>query len=117
MASALELVLQVSSQVLVQRRQRHQLAALAGVDVAGDLPGYEALIRACAASATNTPAPSPTAGTVFAPVTDNLQSLGLRLFEMALSNIDRGASKAVPQLEAMATWEPAFISKSLSAQK
>ncbi|WEE79561.1 methionyl-tRNA formyltransferase [Comamonas testosteroni] len=47
----------------------------------------------------------------------DLAPMGLRLFETALSNIDRGASKAVPQLEAMATWEPAFISKSLSAQK
>lgn len=48
---------------------------LAGVAAAGDLPGYEALMRACAASATNTPAPGPNAATVFAPVTDNLQSL------------------------------------------
>ncbi|MFS4552600.1 formyltransferase family protein [Comamonas resistens] len=47
----------------------------------------------------------------------DLAPMGLRLFETALSNIDRGDSKAVPQLEAMATWEPAFISKSLSAQK
>lgn len=47
----------------------------------------------------------------------DLAPMGLRLFETALSNIDRGDSKPAPQLEAMATWEPAFISKSLSAQK
>lgn len=47
----------------------------------------------------------------------DLAPMGLRLFETALSNIDRDDSKAAPQLEAMATWEPAFISKSLSAQK
>ena len=65
-----------SEKVLVTAYRKAAFSVgLAGVGVAGDLPGYEALIRACAASATNTPAPSPTAGTVFAPVTDNLQSL------------------------------------------
>ena len=45
----------------------------------------------------------------------DLAPMGLRLFETALSNIDRGASKAVPQLEAMATWEPSFTSKRLAS--
>lgn len=65
-----------SEKVLVtQYRKASFSVGLAGVAAAGDLPGYEALIRACAASATNTAAPGPNAGTVFAPVTDNLQSL------------------------------------------
>lgn len=48
---------------------------LAGVGTVGDLPGWATLMRACAASVTNTPAPSPTAGTVFAPVTDAIESV------------------------------------------
>ena len=43
----------------------------AGVKTAGDIPGYAALLRACAASSTNTPADS----TVFAPVTDDIESV------------------------------------------
>lgn len=44
---------------------------LAGVAAAGGLPGYTTLLRACGASATNTPATS----TVFAPVTDGMETV------------------------------------------
>lgn len=44
---------------------------LAGVGAAGTLPGYTPLLRGCGASATNTPATS----TVFAPVTDGMETL------------------------------------------
>ena len=47
----------------------------AGVALAGDLPGWSTLMRACACSVTNTPAPGPDAGTVFAPVTDDIESV------------------------------------------
>ena len=47
----------------------------AGVGTVGDLPGWATLLRASAASVTNTPAPSPGAGTVFAPVTDGIESV------------------------------------------
>ena len=49
----------------------------AGVGTAGDIPGYATLLRACAASATNTPAPDPNANTVFAPVTDDIESVSI----------------------------------------
>ena len=68
--------------------------ALAGVDPAGTLPGYETLLRGCGCNATNTPATS----TVFAPVTDDMQSLSLHcvidkmLYKMAGA---RGTVKAV----------------------
>ena len=48
---------------------------LAGVASAGDVPGWASLMRACAASVTNTPAPDPQAATVFAPVTDGIESV------------------------------------------
>ena len=47
----------------------------AGVGTVGDLPGWATLLRASAASVTNTPAPDPDAGTVFAPVTDGIESV------------------------------------------
>lgn len=61
----------------------------AGVGVAGTLPGYTPLLRACGASATNTPAPDPDPHTLFAPVTDGIESLSIyatidkRLYKMA----------------------------------
>ncbi|MBB2778320.1 UNVERIFIED_ORG: methionyl-tRNA formyltransferase [Comamonas terrigena] len=45
----------------------------------------------------------------------DLGPMGVRLFEQALAEIDQGISKATPQLEAMATWEPALHSKKLSS--
>ena len=45
----------------------------AGVPAVGQLPAYELLLRGCAISATNTPATS----TVFAPVTDDIESLSI----------------------------------------
>lgn len=61
----------------------------AGVGAAGDIPGYATLLRACGASATNTPAPDPNANTVFAPVTDDMESVTIyavmdkQLYKMA----------------------------------
>lgn len=43
--------------------------------------------------------------------------MSLRLISQVQADIDWGDSKSTPQLEAMTTWEPAFISKSLSTQK
>ncbi len=45
----------------------------AGVGVAGELPGYATLLRACACSVTNTPGTD----TVFAPVTDGIESVSI----------------------------------------
>ncbi|MEG0936572.1 MAG: hypothetical protein RSE32_08120 [Comamonas sp.] len=84
---------------------------LAGVGVAGDLPGYEALMRACATSATNTAAPGPNAGTVFAPVTDNLQSLTIiatldkLVYKMSGA---RGNCKAVIDAKGIPKWQFEF---------
>ena len=44
---------------------------LAGVAAVGDIPGWATPMRACAASVTNTPA----ASTVFAPITDGVESV------------------------------------------
>ena len=38
----------------------------------------------------------------------DLAPMGLRLFEKVLADIDRGVIKARPQIDAVATWEPAF---------
>ena len=43
----------------------------------------------------------------------DLAPMGLRLFGNALADLDSGTSKATPQLEALATWEPAIPSKRL----
>lgn len=69
----------------------------AGVLTKGNLPGYATLMRACAASITNTPAPAPDAGTVIAPVTDDIESVTIfavidkQLYKMVGS---RGTCKA-----------------------
>lgn len=49
----------------------------AGVLTLGAIPGYATLMRACAASVTNTPAPDPQARTVIAPVTDDIESVSI----------------------------------------
>lgn len=49
----------------------------AGVGVVGDLPGWATLMRGCAARVINTPAPDANAGTMFAPVTDDIESLSI----------------------------------------
>lgn len=83
----------------------------AGVGVKGDIPGWATLLRGCSASATNTPAPSPTAGTVFAPVTDNAESLTI------ITTIDklvykmsgaRGNVKAVVDSKGIPKWQFEF---------
>lgn len=45
----------------------------------------------------------------------DLGPMGIRLFEQALAEIDQGIYKATPQIEALATWEPALHSKRLSS--
>lgn len=48
---------------------------LAGVGIKGTLPGYASLMRACGASATSITAPIGSEKTVFAPVTDGMESI------------------------------------------
>lgn len=76
----------------------------AGVSPAGTVPGYAALLRACAASATNTVGTS----TVFAPVTDGIESVtvyavigGIR-YKMAGA---RGEAKLEGQAKAVPKWQ------------
>ena len=45
-----------------------------------------------------------------------LAPMGLRLLEETLSELDRGHVMATPQLEACATWEPAFTAGQLSGK-
>lgn len=80
---------------------------LAGVSPAGTVPGYATLLRACGASATNTPATS----TVFAPVTDGIESAtiyavidGIR-YKMAGA---RGEAKADGSAKAIPKWQFEF---------
>lgn len=83
----------------------------AGVSPAGTLPGYSPLLRGCAASATNTPAPALTPNTVFAPVTDDIESLSIyatidkRLYKMAGA---RGNAKVVCDAKAIPKWQFEF---------
>lgn len=51
---------------------------LAGVGLAGTIPGYAPLLRGCAVAATNTPGTS----TIFAPITEGIETLGI------MANID-----------------------------
>lgn len=44
----------------------------------------------------------------------DLGPMGVRLIGQALSDIDRGVATRVPQLDAMATWEPAFTTRRLA---
>lgn len=76
----------------------------AGVSPAGTVPGYATLLRACAASATNTPDTS----TVFLPVTDGIESVtvyavigGIR-YKMAGA---RGEAKLDAQAKAVPKWQ------------
>lgn len=74
----------------------------AGVSPVGTVPGYATLLRACGASATNTPGTS----TVFAPVTDGMESVsiyavidGIR-YKMAGARAEAkidGQAKAIPK--------------------
>ena len=64
--------------VLVTRfRKMAFKVGLAGVGVAGALPGYAKLLRGCGLAATNTPAPDPDPHTLFAPIGDAFESLSL----------------------------------------
>ncbi|MEO8120463.1 MAG: hypothetical protein ABI606_14245 [Rhodoferax sp.] len=77
---------------------------LAGVAALGTLPGYTALMRGCAASATNTPGTS----TVFLPVTDGIESLSFYavvdklLYKMAGA---RGNCKSVIDAKGIPKWQ------------
>ena len=83
----------------------------AGVGVVGALPGWASLMRACAASATNTPAPGPDAGTVFAPVTDDIESVTIYavidklLYKMSGA---RGNVKATVDAKQIPKWQFEF---------
>jgi len=80
---------------------------LAGVGTAGALPGYTALMRACSANVTNTPGPSASAGTVFAPVTEGAESITIyavidkQLYKMGGV---RGNCKAVVDAKKIPKW-------------
>ena len=79
----------------------------AGVAAAGDLPGWSTLLRACAASVTNTPATS----TVFAPVTDGIESVTIYavvdklLYKMAGA---RANAKAMVDAKQIPKWQFEF---------
>ena len=83
----------------------------AGVGTVGDLPGWATLLRASAASVTNTPAPDPDAGTVFAPVTDGMESVTIYavvdklLYKMAGA---RANAKAVVDAKQIPKWQFEF---------
>jgi hypothetical protein len=80
---------------------------LAGVATAGTVPGYATLLRACALSATNTPGIS----TVFAPVTDSIESITIYavidkvLYKMAGV---RGNVKAQVDAKGIPKWQFEF---------
>lgn len=84
---------------------------LAGVGTVGDVPGWATLMRGCGASATNTPAPDPGAGTVFAPVTDGIESVTIYatvdglLYKMAGA---RGNCKAAVGAKQIPKWQYEF---------
>lgn len=79
----------------------------AGVGVKGDLPGWATLMRACAASVTNTP----DTDTVFAPVTDGIESVSIhatvdkQLYKMGGA---RGTVKAVVDAKGIPKWQFEF---------
>lgn len=79
----------------------------AGVGAAGTVPGYASLLRACAASATNTVG----ASTVFAPVTDDIESLTIyavidkRRYKMAGA---RGSAKIACDAKGIPKWQFEF---------
>lgn len=79
----------------------------AGVGAAGTLPGYTSLLRACAASATNTANTS----TVFAPVTDGIESLTIfavidkRRYKMSGA---RGSAKIAADAKGIPKWQFEF---------
>lgn len=83
----------------------------AGVGAVGDLPGWATLLRASAASVTNTPAPGPGAGTVFAPVTDGIESVTIYavvdklLYKMAGA---RANAKAMVDAKQIPKWQFEF---------
>lgn len=83
----------------------------AGVAAKGDIPGWATLMRACAASVTNTAAPDPDAGTVFAPVTDDIESVTIyavidrQLYKMSGA---RGNVKAQVDAKGMPKWQYEF---------
>lgn len=92
---------------------------LAGVGAVGDLPAWATLMRACAASVTNTPAPSAQAGTVFAPVTDGIESVTIyavidrSLYKMAGA---RGNCKADAKAKQIPKWQYEFTGSFLPVE-
>ena len=101
-----------SENILVtQYRKVAFSVAYAGVSPAGTLPGYTPLLRGCAASATNVPAPDPAPHTLFAPVTDGIESLSIcttidkRLYKMAGA---RGNCKLTCDAKGIPKWQFEF---------
>lgn len=88
----------------------------AGVGTAGDLPGWAVLMRACAASVTNTPATE----TVFAPVTDGIESVSIfatvdgQLYKMAGA---RGNVKAQVDAKQIPKWQYEFTGAFLPVEE
>lgn len=80
---------------------------LAGVAAAGDIPGWATLMRACAASVTNTPATS----TVIAPVTDGVESVTIYAVvdkqRYAMGGV-RGNCKATVDAKQIPKWQYEF---------
>lgn len=104
--------------VLVTRYRKMAFrVGLAGVGVAGSLPGYAKLLRGCGMAATVVPAPDPDPHTLFAPVDDAFESLSLyavvgrNVYKMpgAAGNVKlEGNAKQLPWLnfEFTGAWMP-----------
>lgn len=105
-----------SETVLVtQYRKVAFSVGFAGVGVAGTVPGYSSLLRACAANVTNTVGTS----TVFAPVTDDIESLTIhavidkRLYKMAGA---RGSAKIACDAKGIPKWQFEFTGSFVPVQ-
>lgn len=105
-----------SETVLVtQYRKVAFSVGFAGVSVAGTVPGYASLLRACAASVTNTVGTS----TVFVPVTDDIESLTIhavidkRLYKMAGA---RGSAKIACDAKGIPKWQFEFTGSFVPVQ-
>jgi hypothetical protein len=80
---------------------------LAGVAAAGDIPGWSTLMRACAASVTNTPGDN----TVFAPVTDGIESVTIHaVIDKQVYKMGgvRGNCKATVDAKQIPKWQYEF---------
>lgn len=104
-----------SGSIMVTEYQKVSFSVeFAGVGVAGDIPGYADLFRACAVSVTNTAGVK----TVFAPVTDGIESITLVcvvdgiIHKMAGA---RGTVKAVVDAKGIPKWQFEFTGSFIPA--